>query len=47
MLRAYYRWSVVTDLVRPYISGLRPADGSLPKEFLIVATASFQNEDYE
>lgn len=46
MLRAYYRWSVVTDLVRPYISGLRPADGSLPNEFLIVATATFQNEAY-
>ncbi len=46
MLRAYYKWSVVTDLVRPYISGLRPVDGSIPDEFLIVATASFQNEDY-
>ena len=47
MMRAYYKWSVVTDLVRPYISGLRPADGSLPKEFLIVATASFRTEDYK
>lgn len=46
MLRAYYRWSVVTDLVRPYISAIRPADGSLPNEFLIVATTTFQNEDY-
>jgi hypothetical protein len=36
----------VTDLVRPYISAIRPADGSLPNEFLIVATTTFQNEDY-
>lgn len=46
MVRAYYRWEIVTDLVRPYISTIRPADGSLPKEFLIVATAAFQNEGY-
>lgn len=46
MLRAYYRWEIITDLVRPYISNIRPADGSLPKEFLIVATAAYQNEDY-
>ncbi|MFN7104879.1 MAG: pilus assembly protein, partial [Pseudorhizobium sp.] len=46
MLRAYYRWEIITDLVRPYISTIRPADGSLPKEFLIVATAAYKNEDY-
>lgn len=46
MLRAYYRWEIVTDLVRPYISTIRPADGSLPKEFLIVATAAYKNEGY-
>ena len=46
MLRAYYRWEIITDLVRPYISNIRPADGSLPKEFLIVATATYKNEDY-
>lgn len=44
MLRAYYRWSIITDLVRPYISTIRPADGSIPSEFLIVATAAYQNE---
>lgn len=46
MLRAYYRWEIVTDLVRPYISTIRPSDGSLPKEFLIVATAAYKNEGY-
>lgn len=44
MLRAYYRWPVITDLVRPYISNIRPANGS--SSFLIVATTAFQNEDY-
>lgn len=44
MLRAYYRWTVLTDLVRPYITTVRPTDGS--SYFLIVATTAFQNEDY-
>ncbi|RYC09765.1 pilus assembly protein [Ciceribacter ferrooxidans] len=44
MLRAYYRWTVLTDLVRPYITTVRPAEGS--SYFLIVATTAFQNEDY-
>jgi Flp pilus assembly protein TadG len=46
MLRAYYRWQVITDLVRPYITTIRPSDGSLPSDFLIVATTAFQNENY-
>jgi Flp pilus assembly protein TadG len=46
MVRAYYRWQIVTDLVRPYITNIRPSDGSLPSHFMIVATAAFQNEDY-
>lgn len=46
MLRAYYKWEVVTDLVRPYITTVRPSDGSRPYYFLIVETAAFQNEDY-
>lgn len=46
IVRAYYRWKIITDLVRPYITNIRPADGSLPTDFLIVATAAFQNEDY-
>ncbi|MGN7294494.1 TadE/TadG family type IV pilus assembly protein [Rhizobium sp. SAFR-030] len=46
MVRAYYRWQIITDLVRPYITNIRPNNGSLPSDFLIVGTAAFQNEDY-
>ena len=46
MLRAYYKWDVMTDLIRPYISNVRPTDSSRPYYFLIVETAAFQNEDY-
>jgi Flp pilus assembly protein TadG len=46
MLRAYYRWQVITDLIRPYITTIRPSDGSLPSDFLIVATTAFENENY-
>ncbi|MBC2771301.1 pilus assembly protein [Rhizobium sp. AQ_MP] len=46
MLRAYYRWQVITDLVRPYITTIRPSNGSMPSDFLIVATTAFQNEKY-
>ncbi|MBX9469715.1 MAG: pilus assembly protein [Rhizobium sp.] len=46
MLRAYYRWQVITDLIRPYITTIRPSDGSMPSDFLIVATTAFQNENY-
>ncbi len=46
MVRAYYRWQVITDLLRPYLSNIRPSDGSMPTTYLIVATAAFQNENY-
>ena len=46
MLRAYYRWEIMTDLVRPYLTTIRPAGGGMPKDFLIVSTATFQNEKY-
>ncbi|MGO7033641.1 pilus assembly protein [Rhizobium ruizarguesonis] len=46
MVRAYYRWEIITDLVRPYITTIRPSDGSMPSQYLIVATAAFQNEQY-
>ncbi|WP_034853353.1 TadE/TadG family type IV pilus assembly protein [Sinorhizobium sojae] len=46
MLRAYYRWEVITDLVRPYVTNLRPAGTSMPRDFLMVATATFRNENY-
>ena len=45
MVRAYYKWQVITDLIRPYISNVKPTDGS-SAYFLIVATAAFQNEQY-
>ncbi|MCM2456057.1 pilus assembly protein [Rhizobium sp. CG4] len=44
MLRAYYKWQVMTDLIRPYISNIRPTDASVPSYFLIVATSAYQNE---
>jgi len=46
MVRAYYRWTVVTDLVRPYITNLRPAGTSMPNDYLMVATAAFRAENY-
>ncbi|MBY4608478.1 pilus assembly protein [Rhizobium sp. 9T] len=46
MVRAYYRWEIITDLVRPYITTIRPSDGSMPTQYLIIATAAFQNEQY-
>jgi Flp pilus assembly protein TadG len=46
MVRAYYRWQVITDLLRPYLTNIRPTDGSMPTTYLIVATAAFQNENY-
>lgn len=46
MVRAYYRWEVITDLVRPYVTDLRPAGDSMPRDYLMVATATFRNENY-
>ncbi|ENN84567.1 putative transmembrane protein [Rhizobium freirei PRF 81] len=46
MVRAYYRWQIITDLMRPYLSNIHPSDGSMPTTYLIVATAAFQNENY-
>jgi Flp pilus assembly protein TadG len=46
MLRVYYRWPIITDLVRPYISNIRREGQSSSSEFLIVATTAFQNENY-
>lgn len=45
VLRAYYRWQVITDLVRPYITNIR-TNGSMPTDFLIVATTTFKSEKY-
>jgi Flp pilus assembly protein TadG len=45
IIRAYYRWSVVTDLIRPYLSSVKSADGS-NQNYLMIATAVVQNEDF-
>jgi Flp pilus assembly protein TadG len=45
MLRAYYRWQIMADIIRPYITTIRTT-GSVPTDFLIVSTAAFQNEKY-
>lgn len=45
IVRAYYRWEVMTDLVRPYITNIRP-NGEMPKYYLMVATSAFRNEAY-
>lgn len=46
MVRVYYKWQITADIVRPYITTIRPADGSMPSDFLIVGTTAFQNEDF-
>lgn len=46
MVRAYYRWQVMTDLIRPFITTIRPAGQLLPTDFLIVSTAAFESEKY-
>lgn len=45
-VRAYYRWEVITDLVRPYVTNLRPAGSSMPQDYLMVSTTAFHNENY-
>lgn len=45
IVRAYYRWTIITDLVRPMLSSVESADGS-SQNYLMVATAVVQNEDY-
>lgn len=45
MVRAYYRWEVMTDLVRPFITNIRP-EGKMPTDYMMVATAAFRNEAY-
>jgi Flp pilus assembly protein TadG len=46
MLRVYYRWPVVTDFVRPYLTNIKPAGNSLPSHSLLVATNAFVAEAY-
>ncbi len=46
VVRAYYRWEVMTDLVRPYVTKLRAAGDSMPNDYLMVATNVVVNEAY-
>jgi Flp pilus assembly protein TadG len=45
IVRAYYRWDVMTDLIRPYLSNVKSSDGS-NQNYLMIATAVIQNEDF-
>lgn len=45
IVRAYYRWDIITDLVRPMITSIKTTDG-LSRSYLMVATTIVQNEDY-
>ena len=46
MFRAFYKWRVTADLVRPYITNIR-VDGSTPEYYLIVSTTAYRNEAYD
>jgi Flp pilus assembly protein TadG len=46
IVRAYYRWPVILDFMRPYLANLQAPDGSL-SDYLLVATAVIQNEAYQ
>ena len=46
MVRAYYRWQIMTDIMRPFITNIRPANKPIPTDYLIVWTSAFENEDY-
>ena len=47
IVRAYFKWQVMTDLIRPYLSNIDTSDGSLPQYYLMVATTAFRNEAYD
>ncbi|TCL72005.1 Flp pilus assembly protein TadG [Rhizobium sp. BK251] len=44
MVRAFYRWQIVTDLVRPFLSDEHRPDGSM--DYLMISTSTFKNEKY-
>lgn len=46
MLRVYYRWPVITDLVRPFLTNIKPANSTIPSHYLIVSTDAFMTEAY-
>lgn len=44
MLRAMYRWQIMTDLMRPYLTNIRTS--GVPTDYLISSTAAFKSESY-
>lgn len=46
VVRSYYRWSITFDLIRPYVTNLRPAGSTMPKDYLMIATTAFRNENF-
>ncbi len=47
MVRAYYRWHIISDFMRPYLTNIRPEGQLTPTDYLIIATQTIQNEDYQ
>lgn len=45
-VRVFYRWEVMTDLIRPQVTNLRSAGSSMPNDYLMVATSVFRNENF-
>lgn len=45
VMRVYYKWDIVIDLIRPYITNIRPGPDD-SEYYLMVATTAFRNEDY-
>lgn len=46
MLRVYYRWPVITDFIRPFLTNVRAEGDNIPSDFLIIATDAFVTEEY-
>jgi Flp pilus assembly protein TadG len=44
-MRAFYKWEIITDILRPMLSTIKPS-GDDSGYFLIVETSTFRNEDY-
>ncbi len=45
VMRAFYKWEIITDILRPMLSTIKPS-GDDSGYFLIVETSTFRNEDY-
>ncbi len=45
VFRAFYKWPVLTDLIRPYLANIDNGDG-IPEYYLMVSTTAFRNEPF-